>query len=343
MLQLQAAQGGLHRICTPEAVEHGGIHVRPGCMPRRGAASAYLVQSNTNSRLHVRNQPKAALPRTRPKLQAVQHRLEVEVEFPSSSNYIYTIPVRQEPTIQRIEQAQAAAEAEQAKLMTAGPLADEISKGNKLLQDIMSSYNTLQRLYHKACLAVVERHSPLATSNVDLAYSIYCELLSKKPSKRPGDSISSAELEQLSQQVNSSAGHVQDQHMAQFAHYLVLWSEPKAIRDICVMPEATKLLMAGFTNADSAITGFSKGLADTFLAEGHFARGMFENITSATVGGALQYFLKETEPKLIQLMIAMCQPGSSPPDPALAFPGLQLMVATRLVARTACMSSYIYI
>jgi hypothetical protein len=54
--------------------------------------------------------------------------------------------------------AQAAAEAQQRELSTTGPLAEAAAEGNELITSILSTYTTVQQLYHKAVLRFLLQH-----------------------------------------------------------------------------------------------------------------------------------------------------------------------------------------
>jgi hypothetical protein len=61
-------------------------------------------------------------------------------------------------SLQSVLAAQAAAEAAQQELLATGPLAEAAAAGNELVSSILSTYSTVQRLYHKAVLPFLERH-----------------------------------------------------------------------------------------------------------------------------------------------------------------------------------------
>lgn len=73
--------------------------------------------------------------------------------------------------LQNVLNAQAAAEAAQQELLATGPLADAAATGNKLVHNILSTYSTVQRLYHKAVLPVLERHPQYIDSPAGKIYS----------------------------------------------------------------------------------------------------------------------------------------------------------------------------
>lgn len=246
----------------------------------------------------------------------------------AEADYTYTIPLSGSLPADAVAQAQAAAEAEHQKLMTTGPLAKEMARGNKQLQGIMGNYGTLQRLYHKAVLPIVQQHGQLATSNVDLAYSIYCDLLGRYPGKRPGDTISSAELKAVSLLVKSSTA-CQDQHMTQFADYLCQLGGVNQATDIFVIPHIVQLLLAGFLNDDDVTSEFSDMLTKSLLAEDNIARGFAQNLASASLRSTLRFANSQVEPQLLQALLAMCQPASLPPDVSIAFNSLQCAVSPR--------------
>jgi hypothetical protein len=61
-------------------------------------------------------------------------------------------------SLQSVLDAQAAAEAAQQELLVTGPLAEAAAAGNELVSNILSTYSTVQQLYHKAVLPFLERH-----------------------------------------------------------------------------------------------------------------------------------------------------------------------------------------
>jgi hypothetical protein len=65
---------------------------------------------------------------------------------------------RSASSLQSVLNAQAAAEATQQELLATGPLAEAAAADNKLLHNILSTYSTVQRLYHKAVLPFLMRH-----------------------------------------------------------------------------------------------------------------------------------------------------------------------------------------
>jgi hypothetical protein len=67
------------------------------------------------------------------------------------------LPTTSRP-LQSVLDAQAAAEAAQQQLLATGPLAEAAAAGNELVSNILSTYSTVQQLYHKAVLPFLERH-----------------------------------------------------------------------------------------------------------------------------------------------------------------------------------------
>lgn len=78
-----------------------------------------------------------------------------------SSSTVYVLP--EADPISQIFAAQAAAEAAQQELMTSGRLA-EVAAENELLSNILNTYTTLQRLYHKALRPFLDLHPQYAGS-----------------------------------------------------------------------------------------------------------------------------------------------------------------------------------
>jgi hypothetical protein len=78
-----------------------------------------------------------------------------------SSSTVHLLP-KPDP-ISQITAAQTAAEAAQQELMTSGRLA-EVAAENELLLSILSTYSTVQRLYHKALRPFLDLHPQHASS-----------------------------------------------------------------------------------------------------------------------------------------------------------------------------------
>lgn len=66
--------------------------------------------------------------------------------------------------LQQVRTAQAAAEAAQQQLFAADGHLGPAAQSNETLRSILETYSTVQRLYHKAMAAVVERHEQWADS-----------------------------------------------------------------------------------------------------------------------------------------------------------------------------------
>lgn len=71
---------------------------------------------------------------------------------------VFQLPKSARHLLQSVLDAQAAAEAAQRELLATGPLAEAPAKGNELIPSILSTHNTVQRLYHKALLPFLTQH-----------------------------------------------------------------------------------------------------------------------------------------------------------------------------------------
>jgi hypothetical protein len=71
---------------------------------------------------------------------------------------VFILPRTADSALQSVLDAQAAAEAQQRELSTTGPLAEAAAEGNELITSILSTYTTVQQLYHKAVLRFLLQH-----------------------------------------------------------------------------------------------------------------------------------------------------------------------------------------
>ena len=76
----------------------------------------------------------------------------------------FSIPKGRAVPVQAMFDAQAAAEAAQQEMLTTGPIAEEIARGNELLDSMCRTYATLQRLYHKAMRPFLLQHPEFVDS-----------------------------------------------------------------------------------------------------------------------------------------------------------------------------------
>jgi hypothetical protein len=71
---------------------------------------------------------------------------------------VFQLPKTARRSMQSVLDAQAAAEAAQQELLAKGPLAETAAAGNELVADILSTYRSIQKLYHQAILGLLLRH-----------------------------------------------------------------------------------------------------------------------------------------------------------------------------------------
>jgi hypothetical protein len=93
---------------------------------------------------------------------------------PLQSVTAFELPKTARP-LQSVLDAQAAAEAAQRQLLATGPLAEAAAAGNELVSNMLETYSTTQRLYHKAFLPFLERHPQYIDSPAGEAWLETCD------------------------------------------------------------------------------------------------------------------------------------------------------------------------
>lgn len=124
----------------------------------------------------------------------------IKASASGTSEVEYKIYSDPDQSVEAIRRAQAAAEAEQQRLMTTGPVADAM-KDNQLLNRMMQHHATLQRLYHKGVQRILQRIPHYVGNVPGTIYALCHELLSRPVDKKPGDSITTRELDNLEAEV----------------------------------------------------------------------------------------------------------------------------------------------
>eukprot|EP00878_Enallax_costatus_P016844 GHUV01017680.1.p1 GENE.GHUV01017680.1~~GHUV01017680.1.p1 ORF type:complete len:770 (+),score=236.02 GHUV01017680.1:1915-4224(+) len=219
---------------------------------------------------------------------------------------VYKIPIINGLAADKVAQAQKAAEAEHQTLMTTGPIA-EAMRTNSFLRSVVGQYSILQKLYHKAVLPVLQQHGELAASGFSLAYAIYCQLLQRTPGKRPGDSISSAELELLAAEVQQLPPSMIDHKLTAFAYELSQLSErwSSKVVDLFRLRDLISLMGDGPMDLEDAVDE---------VAEAFGIEGAFKGLASMAATGVLRSGRQWHMLKAQRCLLAMCQPSSTPPD-----------------------------
>jgi hypothetical protein len=228
-----------------------------------------------------------------------------------SSQPLLRFQLSADPTqpVAAVAEAMGAAEAAQQALLDSGPLAEEAQQ-NQLLQSILQTYSTLQRLYHKAMLQQLQQHEQLARTPAGLAYSLLCQVLGQQPQKQPGDSVSSRELLQLVGQVQGLPPLKANQPEPLLAEALValLLKLPSLMRltaiDCFVLPDVISVIAGcwGELVADPLDDVGISGL---------------DGLSGAALSTIAAYMAREecapAKPGMAQALLNICRPQGSPP------------------------------
>ena len=75
----------------------------------------------------------------------------------------WRLPTAEQTSVQDIFAAMSAAEAAQQQLLVSGRLA-EAAAGSAVMKDVLTSYSTVQKLYHKGYSAFLDRYQQMAVS-----------------------------------------------------------------------------------------------------------------------------------------------------------------------------------
>jgi hypothetical protein len=204
------------------------------------------------------------------------------------------------------------AEAAQQALLISGRVAEQAGQAC-VLREVVCCYVTVQLLYHKAMLPLLQRHQQLSGSPAGLAYALLCEALGQQPVKQLGDYITTAELQQLALQVQQLPSLVARHPLTllgvEFA--TMLGDAPPAMRlstlDVCVMPDTISLL-AGYTSElllerkpSETSAGLSALLGAVATKAGQLAK---EQLSSAR--------MSLEKPLVEEMLIEACKPPGSP-------------------------------
>lgn len=224
---------------------------------------------------------------------------------------VFTLTAATETAAEAFAAAAAAAEAAQQQLMRDGPIADEM-RHNQLLRRAMEAYSTLQRLYHKALLPLMQQHSQLATSIAGLAYALFCEGLDMELETAAADQVSWDELLQLDQQSEKLPFEPFGLKRHKFAQFLM------------------KLVVKNHLGAQNACSCLVLRDALSVIAEGPTLAGPGASTCASepTAGSCCDHL----RPAVEQLLLAAFQPGNQLP----ALPSIILeqsgVIATNLGA-----------
>lgn len=208
-------------------------------------------------------------------------------------------------SVDYIQQAQAAAEAEQHKLMSAGPLAEEMNR-NQLLRSIMQTHSTLQRLYHKAVQNVLQRHPQYICSVVGTVYALCCQLLGRPYDKQPGDYVTRAELDGLQAAIMQLPADQVDENLLGYMQSLKLtavdgWATVGI--EVFVVRDLLATLSVSFVDIDSnaKFAGAALGIPGMLTDAAAFALGKMQDATAAMGKQPLQ-----------DALLLLCQSAATP-------------------------------
>lgn len=227
-----------------------------------------------------------------------------DLEFHVSRGYV--LPASSKPPADVLSEAMQAAEAAQQQLMTSGTLAEAVRQ-NSMLRSIMQTHSTLQRLFHKAVLPVVQQYGQLAGSPAGLAYAMLLDLLGRQPTKQPGDTLSSEELNSLRSEVAKVQG-IADKPIAKLA--LAVCDEVGRTNDLFnitemfVLHDLLETMQFGSKDMADTSSGSVFGITG---AMSHFASFVFNKLVAENV-------LVKYKASLAELLLQACQPADSPPD-----------------------------